>query len=174
MKNQLIEIVREFREAFQLKQNNLKLHHDLFNEEFRELFDSKTNEDYVDALADMVFVSCGAIIDGFTQFFDGLHYTIALANRGQLDLIRATQTVFTSNMSKLATLDSITSTRDKYAKIGVEVEFQAVDDCDHTAGFRVVCSKTVIGTDGKEYPEGKLLKSTDYKSPDWSYLEGVA
>jgi hypothetical protein len=183
LKTQLIEIVREFREAFQLKQYyDAAIHYRLTLEETDELVDglfgalfSKSGGDFTslvaDALADRVFTACGGIIDG-----NGLdHYldkTINWADLLGIDLLRATETVFTSNMSKLATLDSITSTRNKYAKIGVEVDFQPVDESDHTAGFRVICAQTVIGEDGKEYPAGKLLKSTDYKEPDWSYLGG--
>jgi hypothetical protein len=174
LKPQLIEIVREFREAFQLNQDDEWLHLAMFNEESEEYDKAKNVSETADALADCVFVSCGAIIDGFDEFNQCLFETITCADQDGVDLLHATQTVFTSNMSKLATLGNINSTRDKYAKLGVEVEFQPVNEFNYKSGFRVICSRTVTGNDGKEYPAGKLLKSTDYKEPDWGYLSDAS
>lgn len=178
LKHQLIEIVRAFREAFQLKQDKADdwgLHSRLLEEEYQELLESKSIEDKADALADIVFVSCGACIDGFSvEFGSYIDDVIFRSERFGIDLLRAVQTVYTSNMSKLCSLEQINQTRDKYASIGVPVEFYPVDDADHTKGFRCVCSIATTGDDGKEYPAGKLLKSVGYQEPDFSYLSEVA
>lgn len=183
MKNELIEKVRQFREAFGFTQPEEAIHYKLTLEETDELVDgiiyaltSFDGGDFTspiaDALADRVFTACGGIIDGC----DMNHYldkTIAWAGLIGIDLPRAVDAVFVSNMSKLCSIDQITETHDKYLKIGVPVHFDPVDELDESAGFRCICTHTVIGKDGKEYPAGKLLKSVGYVGPDWSYLEAA-
>lgn len=171
MKNELIEKVRQFREAFGLKQDDVELHKKLVIEEMSEYKDAKTIADKADALADSVFVTAGGIIDGFDIFEPYFREVQVLALVDDIDLPRAVDAVFTSNMSKLCSIDQITETHDKYLKIGVPVHFDIVDEMDESAGFRCICTHSVIGKDGKEYPAGKLLKSVGYVEPDWSYLE---
>lgn len=178
LKRQLIEIVREFREASGLKQDDENLHSKLFAEEHAEYHEATTNNNLVekaDALADMAFVSAGGIVDGFETYNNArLDSVIFTSENEEIDLLRATKTVFDSNMSKLCSRDEIKPTADKYAAIGVAVHFEPVDELDESAGFRCICSESVISSDGKEYPKGKLLKSVGYRSPDWSYLGEVA
>lgn len=174
LKQQLIEIVREFRVAFGLKQDDEALHMQLIKEESIELISARSKEEAVDAYADLVFVIGGSIIDGFDTFSDHLDLLIDTCLKEDLDILRATKTVFDSNMSKLCSRDEIKPTADKYAEIGVAVHFEPVDELDESAGFRCICSESIIGSDGKEYPKGKLLKSVGYSEPDWSYLGGVA
>lgn len=173
MKDQLIEKVRVFREAFDFSQSaDDPIHYRLTLEETDELIDAFIEPEplmrrvaVADALADRVFTSCGGIIDGC----DMHHYldkTIKWAERFDMDLPRAVDAVFTSNMSKLCTSDQVEPTRAKYSSIGVIVHFEAVGD-----NFRCICSHAVTGDDGKEYPAGKLLKSVGYQEPDFSYLE---
>lgn len=172
LKVELIEIVRDFRVAFGLRQDDLDLHLALLAEESNEFLDAKNKRDLADALADMVFVAAGGVIDGFPQFEDDINFTvIPLSKDENIDLLRATKTVYVSNMSKLCQRDEIKPTADKYAAIGVAVHFEPVDELDESAGFRCICSETVIGEDGKEYPKGKLLKSVGYKEPDWGYID---
>lgn len=173
MKEQLIEKVRVFREAFGLKQDDVYLHHSLLLEEEQEFLAAEDNHDtkeMADALADCVFVAGGGIIDGFSEFNVPINNVVNLAAEKGIDLPRAVDAVFTSNMSKLCSKGEITQTADKYAFIGVDVHFEPVDELDESAGFRCVCTNTVTGDDGKEYPAGKLLKSVGYMPPDWSYL----
>lgn len=171
LKGRLIDIVEDFRATFDLRQDDESLHRNLFLEEDQEYQDAETMAEVADALADCVFVAAGAIIDGFDNFSAFLANTIHCAGQEEIDLLRATQTVYTSNMSKLCSRDEIKQTADKYAALGVVVHFEPVDELDESAGFRVICTDTVTGTDGKEYPAGKLLKSVGYQEPDWSYLE---
>lgn len=168
MKDQLIEKVREFREAFGLKQDDVYLHHELFLEEDQEYQDAETQADIADALADCVFIAAGAIVDGFSEFNVALRNTIHCAGQEGIDLPRAVDTVFTSNMSKLATPEQVDATAEKYHKLGVPVRFEQAPTAEMM--FRVVCTETVTGKDGKVYPAGKLLKSIGYIEPDWSYL----
>ena len=180
MKQQLIEKVREFREAFGFAQPEEAIHYKLTLEETDELVESilfclSSDEggdftaSVADALADRVFTSCGGVIDGC----DMTHYlesTIRWAKMLDIDLPRAVDAVFTSNMSKLCSKSEIKPTADKYAAIGVDVRFEPVDELDESAGFRCICAHTVTGDDGKEYPAGKLLKSVGYREPCWNYL----
>ncbi|MGB2063566.1 MAG: hypothetical protein ACPHUL_00325 [Marinomonas gallaica] len=173
MKQQLIEKVREFRNAFGLKQDDVFLHHELLQEEEREFIEAEENHDIkemADALADCIFVAAGGLIDGFSEFNVPINNCINLAAEKGVDLPRAVDAVFTSNMSKLCSKQEIKPTADKYAFIGVDVHFEPVDELDESAGFRCICTHTVTGDDGKEYPAGKLLKSVGYKEPCWDYL----
>ena len=173
MKEQLIEKVRVFREAFGLKQDDVYLHHELLQEEEQEFLVAEENHDMkemADALADCVFIAAGGLIDGFSEFNVPMNNVINLSAEKGVDLPRAVDTVFVSNMSKLCSRDEITPTADKYAAIGVAVHFDPVDELDESAGFRCICTNSVKGADGKDYPAGKLLKSVGYQSPDWSYL----
>lgn len=175
LKQQLIEIVREFRVAFGLKQDDEALHLNLLSEECSEFRYAGTLADKADALADIVFVTTGGWIDCENDYMHRYIYVaIIQAENLEIDLLRATKTVFVSNMSKLCSRDEIRPTADKYAVIGVAVHFEPVDELDESAGFRCICSESVTGVDGKEYPKGKLLKSVGYREPDWSYLDEVA
>lgn len=176
MKEQLIEKVRVFREAFGFSQPEEAIHYKLTLEETDELVEAimfyekgEPLTNIADALADRVFTASGGIIDGY-DMSSQLDKAIEWSGLIVVDLPRAVDTVFESNMSKLCSRDEITPTADKYAAIGVAVHFDPVDELDESAGFRCICTHSVKGTDGKEYPAGKLLKSVGYQSPDWSYL----
>ena len=70
MKDQLIEKVREFREAFGLKQDDFELHKRLLLEEKGEYGEAETLADKADGLADLAFVTAGGMIDGFLKGAD--------------------------------------------------------------------------------------------------------
>ncbi|MDX1475060.1 MAG: nucleoside triphosphate pyrophosphohydrolase family protein, partial [Reinekea sp.] len=130
MKQQLIEKVREFREAFGFSQPEEAIHYKLTLEETDELIDAFIEPEplmrlieVADALADRVFTSCGGIIDG-CDMHHYLEKTITWAERFNIDLPRAVDAVFVSNMSKLCSKSEIKPTADKYAAIGVDVRFE--------------------------------------------------
>lgn len=170
IREEILNIVSHFRRRFNLVQDDVLLHHKLFDSEFLEYLDATNVVEKADGLADMAVVAAGGILDGFSNFNNELDYSIELANVHSIDILRAVKAVDASNTTKLCTLEQITPTADKYAAIGVPAHFEPVDELDESAGFRCLCASTAIGEDGNEYPAGKLLKSVGYQEPDFSYL----
>lgn len=160
----IIAKVADFRRKFGLKQDQYALHLNLLEEELGELQSAKTKADKADALADICFVTAGGIIDGF-DFRHDLEWAINRAKLMGINIVKAVDAVYTSNMTKLAHPSTFAATRDKYAAMGVAVRFDPVDELDETAGYRVMCDQ-----DCDFAPKNKLLKSSEYQEPDWSYL----
>lgn len=151
MKNYL-QRVKEFRNAMGLKQTDQALHDKLFREEKSEL---------ADAMADMLFIKAGECIDmGKLDELERFILTLeAKALLFHINLWGAFSIVYNSNMSKLCASDEIAATTEKYAALGVDVEYREVSD-DLYAAYSA--------TDHPDYPRGKLLKSISYQEPDWA------
>lgn len=149
-----LEKVKEFRRATGLDAGQSEeLHDKLIREELSEL---------ADALADSVVVWCGKCADGYISE-EHLKHEIAnldgAATLKGVDLDAAFKIVDRSNMSKLCTTQEIMATSLKYMDIGVITEFDLVSDDLYA------CRS---GCDHPDYPRGKLLKSVEYRGPDWS------
>lgn len=69
-----------------------------------------------------------------------------------------------SNMSKFdLTLEDAQATQKKYSEIGVET---VIGHNEEHGLYFVLSAKDQVGTDGKEYPAKKMLKSINFKEPD--------
>ena len=78
------------------------------------------------------------------------------------DLHGALEEVCMSNLTKSVTSDKdIQNTIDKYKEIGVSIHFNEFQSI-----HMPICSKDVVGKDGKKYFKGKGLKGVNYKEPD--------
>ena len=85
----------------------------------------------------------------------------------ELDSNADMEIVNESNFSKFCkTEEEAQATIDKFAKINVPATYHPVEVAPEL--FVVKASKTVVGDDGKEYPEGKQLKSVNYKPVKFS------
>lgn len=168
LKNYCTSKVKAFRDAVGLTQNTPELHRKLFDEEQQEFYDAESDADVADALADMIFIWCGAMLDlkrpiyrDEEWFWSYVQYQAQIAG---INLKGAFDLVYESNMSKLCIHSEIYETIHKYDQIGVLIDFKPVE---HEL-FAAYSAYDQTGKDGKEYPEGKLLKSCRYHEPDWS------
>lgn len=89
-------------------------------------------------------------------------------NRDYAEVVR-------SNMTKFdTTLEDAEATRNKYAAIGVETitvpGVYTLDDVPYTV---LICksAKDQVGTDGKDYPDAKWLKSIHFEEPAYVPME---
>lgn len=121
----------------------------LIEEEFEELRQAvKTHDrgELRDAIADVLVTTYG------------------LAHRAGIDADSDMDIVCDSNMSKFCSGPEVAdATVAKYAQIGVEVRVEARGDV-----FAAISAKDQTGSDGKHYPEGKLLKGTGFFEPGFS------
>lgn len=84
--------------------------------------------------------------------------------------------VVRSNLSKFdKTLEDAEITAEKYRKIGVETYYLPYSSKhDENLVFYVTrCAETVKGTDGKEYPKHKWLKSYRFQEPVYAPLHPI-
>lgn len=94
---------------------------------------------------------------------DILVFTLGLPHIGNWDVEKDMQAVFGSNMSKFCTTpQSLLDTISKYESLDVvhNVNF------DGNVAY-LTSAKHQIGLDGKLYPEGKFLKSVEFKEPNF-------
>lgn len=74
--------------------------------------------------------------------------------------------VVVSNMTKFDTdVETSEATRLKYEAIGVKTEAHATTTTTGSVFYVTRVVETVTGTDGKQYPKGKWLKSVNFKEP---------
>lgn len=163
LKDYCLPKVKHFRDCVGLGQNLPSLHRALFDEENEEFYDATCDSEVADALADMIFIWCGALLDLKKPIYrtDEWLWTYVQdqAEIVGIDLRGAFDLVYESNMSKLCTINDIAPTIAKYEALGVTVDFRQISndlfavysDCDHV-----------------DYPRGKLLKPVSFKEPDWS------
>ena len=166
-----LEKVKEFRTATGLDAGQpIELHDKLIREEWEELFRAAYSLDragVADGIADIMVVTCGKYLDGYTVYREIESEIWKLddcARAWRINLDAAFQLVHESNMSKLCTTDELKPTMAKYEAIGVTLEIKPVQD-----GLFAVFS----ATDHPDYPKGKLLKSVGYHEPDWSGDEWI-
>ena len=163
-------IVREFREAFRINQVNPITHRQLWEEESHEYYTAKTKEDEADALGDMIYIHCGSMLDTGNppanmtddHFW---RYVEEEASVSGINLKRAVELIFESNMSKLVDQREMDLALDKYRAIGVKLKFRASTKKQF---FVAVSSEDQTGLDGKFYPKDKVLKGTGFFEPKWS------
>lgn len=160
--------VRHFRNLFGMKQGE-EVHDKLFFEELDEYQQAKCLAEKADALADMMVVLVCAECEGF-QRWQRISAVFDQAEAEGIDLKKAFDIVMDSNMTKLVKEDEIEATEAKYALIGVPVMFKQVGE----SLFSVYSLEDSTGSDGKEYPAGKLLKSSSYREQDWSGTEWIS
>lgn len=121
-------------------------------------------QDIADALADMIFIYLGYVADHGADIIpanwvmDGIQKT---ATNYNIDLLRAFNLVYDSNMSKLCTTGEFDVTIAKYAKEGIEVEFREIPA--EPGRYAVYCVHDPAGN----LPKGKLLKPVGYFKPQW-------
>ena len=162
-------IVREFREAFRINQVNPVTHRQLWEEESHEYYIAKTREDEADALGDMVFIHCGSMLDTGNPpaYMSDDHFWRYIAHEASvsgINLKRAVELIFESNMSKLVTRNQCTETTLKYFDIDVAIEYR---ESTKSELFVAVSSEDQTGLDGKFYPKDKVLKGTGFFEPKW-------
>lgn len=95
---------------------------------------------------------------------DVLVTTYGLAYRAGQNADADMKVVHESNMTKFCKdpMEAV-NTAAKYEKIGVQVQYR-----NQANGLiAVVSAQDQTGTDGKEYPKGKLLKSVNYVEPQF-------
>lgn len=163
-------IVREFREAFRINQVNPVTHRQLWKEESHKFYIAENQADVADALGDMVFIHCGSMLDtgsppanmAYTHFW---RYIEELALMSGVNIKRAVEMIFDSNMSKLVSQHQMDSTLDKYRAIDVKMQFRSSVK-KHL--FVAVSSEDQTGLDGKFYPKYKVLKGTGFFEPKWN------
>lgn len=141
------------------------LHLGLLVEEQTEYFEAHGSgnlAEKADALADTVTVACGYILDAGDHQKVDMVGVIKQAERAALadriDLAGAFALVCESNLSKLCTVNQILPTREKYAKLGVELEFR---DAGHG-----LWSAFAANSSG-DIPKGKWLKGVGFREPNW-------
>ena len=163
-------IVREFREAFRINQVNPMTHRHLWDEESHEFYVADTQADIADALGDLVFIHCGSMLDtgnppahmADSHFWA---YVEEQASVSGVDLKRAVEMIFESNMSKLVAVIEKVPTLKKYEEIDVYIDFRE----SAKSGLWVAVSRyDMQGTDGKFYPKDKVLKGTGFFEPKWT------
>ena len=165
-----IEKTREFREMIGLVQPDAKTHSDMYQSEARELDLATTKAEAADALAYMMVVMCGWVIDipEKAAHLESFKKTIdTLCEFNGVNLKAAFDIVHASNMTKIVTYDDMSKTAKKYKNIGIEIEFK---EPSHKV---LIAYSTHDQWDefSNDYPQGKMLKSINYKSPDWSGTE---
>ena len=163
-------IVREFREAFRINQVNPVTHRQLWEEESHEYYIAKTREDEADALGDMVFIHCGSMLDTGNPpaYMSDDHFWRYIAHEASvsgINLKRAVELIFDSNMSKLVAMNEMADSINKYESIGVSVR---VCPTNKNGFYSLVVNGDCAGTDGKFYPKDKVLKGTGFFEPKWS------
>ena len=168
--NYYIEKTREFREMIGLVQPDAKTHSDMYQSEARELDLATTKADAADALADMVVVMSGWCVDfpektenwgAFYKQMETLSAFRGVNLRATFDIVHA------SNITKICTKDEVRGTIAKYQELGIEVEFKEPSD----GVFIAYSTHDQWDEFSNDYPQGKMLKSINYKSPDWSGTE---
>lgn len=144
---------------------NHALHMKLVAEEQYEFLEAHAHEDLrgkADALADIVTVACGYILDAGQHLMMDMHQVLLIceraASRDHISLQGAFSLVQASNMSKLCTRDQIKGTQEKYGELGVTLEFRDAGD----GMWSAFAANTVGGI-----PKGKWLKGVGYKEPRW-------
>lgn len=120
---------------------------ELIKEEFQELIHAIEQHDFTevrDAVADILVTTYG------------LAYRAGVNADADMDEVHA------SNMSKFcSTREEAIHTAHKYEKLGVMCSYR-----QPVPGITAVVSASdQTGKDGKFYPEGKLLKSINFKEP---------
>ena len=163
-------IVREFREAFRINQVNPVTHRQLWEEESHEYYTAKTKEDEADALGDMIFIHCGSMLDTgkppanmTDEHF--WRYIEEQASVSGINLKRAVELIFASNMSKLVRHGTQPEAFARYKAIGVNIRFS---DSAKRSYDVIVVDEDCTGHDGKFYPRDKVLKGLDFFEPKWS------
>lgn len=163
--------VREFRACTGLSLDageaaDHSLHLALLVEEFDEFLAAETLEDRADALADVVTIACGYLLDAgdhcradVLRIVENCQRT---ADAWGIDLPGAFLLVHESNMSKLVLGDAeLRATLAKYDAEGVGLDVRHVGE---QLGIPVMA--VYAAQDGR-YPRGKLLKGATYHQPAW-------
>lgn len=162
--------VKEMREAARLSISSgldadIGLHTNLYAEELFEHLCACAEdnlEEKADALADILVVACGYVLDAqehATIDIEKVHQmTQKAADRDGIILHGAFLLVHESNMSKLCTDAQVEPTRLKYAEQGVLVEFK------ETAGG---LWSALAANSTPHAPIGKWLKGVGYHAPNW-------
>lgn len=101
---------------------------------------------------------------------DALWLVVAYCVIQGIDLKTYLAEVNRSNFSKFCMNEELIPTIAKYQRLGVPVEMRVIEDGLH--GCYVLSS--VTGSDGKFYPQGKLLKSVGFKEPEFVVTEACA
>lgn len=144
---------------------NHALHMKLLAEEHSEFMEAHGHEDLrgkADALGDTVTIACGYILDaGQHQLMDMYKVLVICeraATRDRINLMGAFSLVHASNMSKLCTRDQIKPTQERYAELGVTLEWR-----DAGNGMWSAFAANTIGG----IPKGKWLKGVGFTEPRW-------
>ena len=176
-----LDKVAEFRKAAGLSIGsgdnvNHKLHHALFAEEYNELSESRTLADKADSYADQLVVIAGYFLDcggngnwqpvkefGGMSYYDVVDELEDEAEDQGIYLNAAFDIAHQSNMTKFTDdFSAITQAIEDYLRKGIAVEAK------ETGGLWAVFSVKDQFVNGKDYPQGKLLKPATYNEPDWS------
>lgn len=143
------------------------LHLALLVEEMDEFIAAESNADRADALADIVTIVCGYLLDAGDHCRVNAAGIVANCQRSAdawgINLPGAFLLVHDSNMSKLVVGSAeMSATIAKYTAQGVQLSFREIGEKD---GEPVMAA--YAAEDGR-YPRGKLMKGAAYHSPDWS------
>lgn len=132
-------------DVYDLAESEWELAETLIREEYDELIDAIRKRDY-----DM-------IADGAADLFFVL---VQLLNTVGIDPVEAIQEVYDSNMSKLCTSnEEAQETMEEYAKKGVDTYLEVTRK-----------DKIIV----KRFSDGKVLKSINFREPNWNYNEQLA
>lgn len=141
------------------------LHLNLLAKEHSNFMEAQAHHDLrgkAGALANVVTVACGYALDAGTAQMMDMNRVMILceraAERDRINLHGAFALVLNSNVTKLCTREQIAKTQDKYAELGILVEFRESGD-DLWSCF---AANSVGGI-----AKGKWLRGSGYTEPTW-------
>lgn len=163
--------VRDFRQMTGLSIDagadaNHALHLSLLVEEMDEYLAASDLAERADALADVVTVACGYLLDAGDHCRADVYRIVENCQRSAdawgIDMAGAFLLVHESNMSKLIVGDAeLRATLAKYEAEGVGLDIHPMGESN---GVPVMAA--YAAADGR-YPRGKLLNGASYHQPAW-------
>jgi len=150
--------------------NGLRQQFDMIKEEFEEL--EKALTAYENLANEEGLVGADEYAAVVTELRDGMADVVVttggLAHRLGVDIDADLEEVYQSNMSKFIVTDNMLEVQDAAVEVGTRLEITCSASETAPGIWAITSASNQTGSDGKYYPEGKLLKPSTYREPKFS------